>query len=45
MSADISDYQKHRILFVDDEEKTRKYFKRLFGETFDILLASVGRSR
>jgi FixJ family two-component response regulator len=42
MSTDVSDYQKHRVLFVDDEEKTRKYFKRLFGETFDILLASDG---
>ena len=42
MSTEISDYQKHRVLFVDDEEKTRKYFKRLFGETFDILLASDG---
>jgi FixJ family two-component response regulator len=42
MTAEISDYQKHRVLFVDDEEKTRKYFKRLFGESFDILLASDG---
>jgi two-component system probable response regulator PhcQ len=42
MSLEQSDYQKHLVLFVDDEEKTRKYFKRLFGDTFNILLASDG---
>ncbi len=42
MSIDTSDYQKHLILFVDDEDKTRKYFTRLFGQTFDIITASDG---
>lgn len=36
------DYQQYAILFVDDEEKTRKYFRRLYGETFRILEASDG---
>ncbi|MCW1926482.1 response regulator [Luteolibacter arcticus] len=36
------DYQRYAILFVDDEEKTRKYFRRLYGETFRILEASDG---
>lgn len=35
-------YSDHSVLFVDDEEKTRKYFSRLFGERFDILLAEDG---
>jgi FixJ family two-component response regulator len=30
------------ILFVDDEEKTRKHFKRLFRRQFNILLAEDG---
>lgn len=30
------------ILFVDDEEKTRKAFNRLFGDEFKILLAGDG---
>ncbi|MGE9269725.1 MAG: response regulator, partial [Verrucomicrobiales bacterium] len=34
--------QDHLILFVDDEEKTRKYFARLFGHNFDVLLAEDG---
>ena len=42
MSTEPSDYQKHLILFVDDEDKTRKYFKRLFGKTFRIVLACDG---
>lgn len=42
MSTVLADYQKHVILFVDDEDKTRKYFKRLFGDTFRIILASDG---
>lgn len=36
------DYQRYAILFVDDEEKTRKYFRRLYGETFRILEAADG---
>lgn len=39
---DQYDYQRYAILFVDDEEKTRKYFKRLFGEKFRILEACDG---
>ena len=35
-------YNNYSILFVDDEEKTRKYFARLFGEKFDVLLAEDG---
>ena len=30
------------VLFVDDEEKTRKYFARLFGLTFNIIVAKDG---
>ena len=37
-------YNSYSILFVDDEEKTRKYFARLFGEKFNILLAEDGVS-
>lgn len=36
------DYRRHVILFVDDEEKARKYFHRLFGESFRILDAADG---
>jgi CheY-like chemotaxis protein len=39
---DQYDYQRYAILFVDDEDKTRKYFRRLFGEKFRILEASDG---
>jgi CheY-like chemotaxis protein len=39
---DQYDYQRYAILFVDDEEKTRKYFKRLFGDKFRILEACDG---
>ena len=35
-------YNDNTILFVDDEEKTRKYFSRLFDGKFKILLASDG---
>jgi len=40
MSEDT--YKENLVLFVDDEEKTRKYFSRLFGRTFNILLAKDG---
>lgn len=33
---------KYYVLFVDDEEKTRKAFSRLFSEEFKILLAGDG---
>ncbi len=31
-----------RILFVDDEEKSRKYFAMIFGRTWDVVLAADG---
>ena len=34
--------QEKIVLFVDDEEKTRKYFRRLFGDKFNILVANDG---
>ncbi len=39
---DTYDYQRHAILFVDDEANSRKYFKRLFGSKFRILEAEDG---
>ena len=36
------DYQKYAILFVDDEEKIRKYFRRLYGGIFRIHEAGDG---
>jgi CheY-like chemotaxis protein len=42
ISNDTYDYRRYAILFVDDEEKTRKYFRRLYGESFRILEASDG---
>ena len=35
-------YKENLVLFVDDEEKTRKYFSRLFGHTFNIIVAKDG---
>lgn len=35
--------RKRTILFVDDEEKSRKYFRRIFREKFDIIDAADGR--
>ena len=40
MSEDT--HKENLVLFVDDEEKTRKYFSRLFGHEFNILLARDG---
>ena len=37
-----NDYKRHAILFVDDEEKARKYFHRLFDDNFRILDAADG---
>ena len=37
-----NNHSEHLVLFVDDEEKTRKYFARLFGDKFNILLAEDG---
>ncbi|WP_411827611.1 response regulator [Luteolibacter sp. AS25] len=39
---DTYDYQRYSILFVDDEANSRKYFERLFGRKFRILLAEDG---
>lgn len=35
-------HSENLILFVDDEEKTRKYFARLFGDKFKIIMAEDG---
>jgi two-component system, probable response regulator PhcQ len=37
---DLNDYQKCAILYVDDEEKSLKYFSRAFGDKFKILSAA-----
>jgi len=37
---DFYNYQKFAILYVDDEEKSLKYFVRAFGEHFRILTAT-----
>lgn len=37
-----SSNQEKVVLFVDDEEKTRKYFNRLFGDKFKIMVAVDG---
>lgn len=39
---ELYDYQRHAILFVDDEANSRKYFQRLFGRKFRILEAADG---
>ncbi len=36
----IYDYQRFAILYVDDEEKSLKYFGRAFGETFRVFTAT-----
>src|SRR5262252_10244770 len=36
----LYDYKKHAILYVDDEEKSLKYFQRAFEDRFRILTAS-----
>ena len=36
----LADYQKCTILYVDDEEKSLKYFTRAFGDKFNILSAA-----
>ncbi len=42
MSEPTLDYRQHLVLFVDDEQRTRKYFAKLFGKTFRIVLAEDG---
>lgn len=34
------DYRKYAVLYVDDEEKSLKYFSRAFGSVFHVLTAS-----
>lgn len=41
-NADTKTFGNYYVLFVDDEEKTRKAFSRLFSEEFKILLAGDG---
>ena len=36
----LYDYKKFAILYVDDEEKSLKYFERAFGDEFRVLTAS-----
>src|SRR5882672_9084704 len=36
----LYDYKKHAILYVDDEEKSLKYFTRAFEDQFQILTAA-----
>jgi two-component system probable response regulator PhcQ len=36
----LYDYKKHAILYVDDEEKSLKYFQRAFEDQFRILTAA-----
>src|SRR5256886_222997 len=36
----LYDYKKHSILYVDDEEKSLKYFTRAFEDQFQILTAA-----
>ena len=35
--------RERTILFVDDEEKSRKYFRRIFREHFEIIVAGDGQ--
>ena len=42
MSQQSLDYRQHLVLFVDDEQRTRKYFAKLFGKAFRIVLAEDG---
>jgi two-component system probable response regulator PhcQ len=36
----LYDYKKYAILYVDDEEKSLKYFERAYGDDFRVLTAS-----
>ena len=36
----LYDYKKFAILYVDDEEKSLKYFTRAFGDEFRVLTAA-----
>ena len=40
----LYDYKKFAILYVDDEEKSLKYFTRAFEDQFRILTAAMAAS-
>jgi two-component system probable response regulator PhcQ len=40
----LYDYKKFAILYVDDEEKSLKYFQRAFGDQFRILTATSAQT-
>lgn len=40
---DFYDYKRYAVLYVDDEEKSLKYFTRAFGDHFRILTAASAR--
>ena len=39
--SDLYDYKKYAILYVDDEEKSLKYFTRAFNDEFRVLTAAT----
>jgi two-component system probable response regulator PhcQ len=39
----LYDYKKFAILYVDDEEKSLKYFERAFGDDFRVLTAATAQ--
>lgn len=41
MSSEVQ-YRRFAILFVDDETQSQKYFSQIFGETFNVIVASDG---
>jgi len=41
--TDLYDYKKFAILYVDDEEKSLKYFQRALGNNFRIFIATNAR--
>ena len=40
MTQNLYDYKKYVVLYVDDEEKSLKYFSRAFADEFRILTAA-----
>lgn len=42
MNEKALDYKQHLVLFVEDEQRTRKYFSKLFGKDFRVVLAEDG---
>ena len=39
----LYDYKKFAVLYVDDEEKSLKYFERAFGDDFRVLTAATAQ--